>query len=422
MYKQILFLAWIAWSAVWGWCPMQAQSDSRFTNDATLVADQGQTAILRSSGIHEKKKEAMVAAILSAFDTYFYSGIQGLNEDRPVFSDPQTTAQRDYARRILQENRYTVFIGTINEDLVQYQKLPTKGYKAIVQFELKTEALYRDMVRSKVIEGPKDDPITIDSVVPQFTMTVVPFKPTGTTYSEALKNNYEIRNAIARISAKLKEKRYEMKDFLAVVAAVERKIQMEQDKTVMSNDKLLISQTQADVYVEVDLAKNIQSTGGVGIVNLKAYELASGNLLSSAQGKSKRYQKYTWADLYDRAIDACLDDFIKQLTVSWAGKIEQGNQFVINFAIAPEATVDFSTEVMGFPLSDILQRWIKKHAMNGRYHLAGSVDESVQFDQVQIAAGTELEFVQQLYLYMRDELNLNTNRRQSGNTFYITIL
>ena len=157
-------------------------------------------------------------------------------------------------------------------------------------------------------------------------------------------------------------------------------------------------------------------------MNLKAYELASGNLLSSAQGKSKRYQKYTWADLYDRAIDACLDDFIKQLTVSWAGKIEQGNQFVINFAIAPEATVDFSTEVMGFPLSDILQRWIKKHAMNGRYHLAGSVDESVQFDQVQIAAGTELEFVQQLYLYMRDELNLNTNRRQSGNTFYITIL
>ena len=152
--------------------------------------------------------------------------------------------------------------------------------------------------------------------------------------------------------------------------------------------------------------------------------MASGNLLSSAQGKSKRYQKYLLADLYDRAIDDCLDDFIKQLTVSWAGKSSKGNQFVISFAIAPESAIDFSTEVgsMGFPLSDILQMWIKKHAMNGRYHLAGSVDESMQFDQVQIAAGNELEFVQQLYLYMRDELNINTNRRQSGNTFYITIL
>ena len=114
MYKHIFLFAWIVLSFLGGWFPMQAQSDSRFTNDATLVADQGQTAILRSSGIHEKKKEAMVAAVLSAFDTYFYAGIQGLNEDRPLFSDPQTKAQRDYARRILQENRYTLFIGTIN--------------------------------------------------------------------------------------------------------------------------------------------------------------------------------------------------------------------------------------------------------------------------------------------------------------------
>lgn len=426
MYKHIFLFAWIALSFLGGWFPMQAQSDSRFTNDATLVADQGQTAILRSSGIHEKKKEAMIAAVLSAFDTYFYAGIQGLNEDRPLFSDPQTKAQRDYARRILQENRYTLFIGTINENLVQYEKLPIKGYKAIVQFELKTEALYRDMLRSKVIEKPDErkDVVEIAEEVPQFTMTIVPFKPTGTTYSEALKDNYEIRNAITRISAKLKERHYEMKDFLAVVDAVERRVQMEQDKTVMSNDKLLISQTQADVYIEVDLGKNIQPNGGVGAANLKAYEVASGNLLSSAQGKSKRYQKYLLADLYDRAIDDCLDDFIKQLTVSWAGKSSKGNQFVISFAIAPESAIDFSTEVgsMGFPLSDILQMWIKKHAMNGRYHLAGSVDESMQFDQVQIAAGNELEFVQQLYLYMRDELNINTNRRQSGNTFYITIL
>lgn len=35
---------------------VSAQSSENFTNDATLVSDQGRTAIILSSGIHEKKK------------------------------------------------------------------------------------------------------------------------------------------------------------------------------------------------------------------------------------------------------------------------------------------------------------------------------------------------------------------------------
>ncbi|WP_455635894.1 DUF6175 family protein [Parabacteroides sp.] len=426
MYKYtIIILAWIVWLGTGMSFSAQAQSNGHFTNDATLVTDNGQTATIRSSGIHEKKKEAKVLAILSAFDTYFYAGIEGLNEGRPLFGDPQTTAQRDYARRILEEDRYTLFIGTIIEDLIRYEKLPSKGYKATVQFELKTEALYRDMIRSKIIEKPNKRKTAqdIDKTVHQFTLTVVPFKHEGTTYYQALKNNYEIRNIITRINTLLKERHYEVKDFVGMVEATYRRVQMEQDKTVMSNDKYLISQTQADVYIEVDLAKNIQASGGMGATNLKAYEVSSGNLLSSAQGTTRRYQKYVLTDLYNRALDDCWDDFIKQLTLNWAEKGTKGNLFIISFAIAPEATVDFSTEVgsMGFPLADVLTMWVKKNAMNGRYNLSGSVDESMQFD-VYIAPGQEQEFVQKLYTYMRDELNINTNRRKDQTTFFITIL
>lgn len=62
----------------------------------------------------------------------------------------------------------------------------------------------------------------------------------------------------------LKTKKYEVKDFLAVVAAAERDLQFEMDKTVMSNDKQLINQTQADVYITVDLANNRRPDGGMG--------------------------------------------------------------------------------------------------------------------------------------------------------------
>ena len=75
----------------------------------------------------------------------------------------------------------------------------------------------------------------------------------------------------------------------------------------------------------------------MGVVNLKAYEVSTGNLLSSAEGKSKRYRDYIIANLYDRALENCLDGFIQQLTSNWASKITDGNQYAINFAIAPES-------------------------------------------------------------------------------------
>ena len=207
------------------------------------------------------------------------------------------------------------------------------------------------------------------------------------------------------------------------MASVDRDLQFEMDKTVMSNDKQLINQTQADVYITVDLANNRRPDGGMGVVNLKAYEVSTGNLLSSAEGKSKRYRDYIIANLYDRALENCLDGFIQQLTSNWASKITDGNQYAINFSIAPESALDMSTQVgsRGFPLADVLTLWIKMHAFNGKYHLAGCVALEIKFDQVQIQQGQEQEFILSLYTYLRDELGISCNRRQSGKTYYITI-
>ena len=120
---------------------VSAQSSENFTNDATLVSDQGRTAIILSSGIHEKKKEAVAMAILSAFDTYFFSGIAGLNDDMPLIGELETQEQKDYVKRIFKENRYTQFIGLVTEVNGSPEKMPTRQFKATIQFELKTDAL-----------------------------------------------------------------------------------------------------------------------------------------------------------------------------------------------------------------------------------------------------------------------------------------
>lgn len=403
--------------------PAIGQNSSNFTNDATLITNQDNTAIVLSSGIHEKKKEAVQMAVLSAFDTYFFSGITGLNDDNPLFGENNDKALKDYLERFFLQGRYTQFIGTCTEVEGSPEKLPTKQFKATVQVELKLKALGNDLKRNKLIKPKLIKPTEIDAVVPQFTLTVVPFKPEGHTYAGILKSNFEIRSAMAQVEGILKEKNYATKDFLAVVDAAYKSNQFETDKTAGSMDKLLLEQTNADVYITVDLAKNENNEGGIVYVNIKAYELSSGNLLSSAEGQSNRYRKFTIADLCKRAIDSTIDPFMAKLTKSWADKADKGNIYVLRMSIAPEATIDFSNEVgtMGFPLSDILTLWVKQHAHNGRYHLQGVVDNQLNFDQVQIESGKETQFGTDLYTYLRDELGINCNKRQDGNTIYITI-
>lgn len=62
-------------------------AQENYSRDVILQEKKSNTIVLKSTGEHEKKKEAVLMAVKSAFDTYMFAGIAGINEDKPLIPE-----------------------------------------------------------------------------------------------------------------------------------------------------------------------------------------------------------------------------------------------------------------------------------------------------------------------------------------------
>ncbi len=89
-----------------------------------------------------------------------------------------------------------------------------------------------------------------------------------------------------------------------------------------------------------------------------------------------------------------------------------------------------SSEVgtQGLQLSDELELWMEEHAYKNNYHIQGTTDRQMIFDDVRIplkdpATGNNYntnKFALEIFKFMRS-LGLKIARDIKGNTIYITI-
>jgi len=407
----------------------------QYTNDATLVQKKKATAVVRSSGIHEKKKEATLMAIKSAFDTYFTYGIEGLNDNKPLLSEDEQNNASAYMDRFFDDKgmRYLSFVANYEEDK-NPERLPNKMYKANVTLEIYVDALNKDLLRSNVRKKTAAEK-SVEDVQPdvyQPTIMVVPYKQGDRSYREILRETkyVDYRTAMARVQDAFIKKGYTIKEVMAVLEATEKSMAFESNTSVESFDGHLINNSGADVYVTVDVGHNSNYEGSLGSVALVAYERASGRLLASKNGITKRYQKAVYADLYRIAIGMIVDDFLKDMTLAYAKKAELGNTFVLRVSTGNSSATDMETDVpsLGIPLSDAIRLWLRKNALNGRFHVQGSTRDLIIFDEIQVpskaAEGYFLDandFALEIFNYLRNDLNINCDKRVDGSTIYITI-
>lgn len=406
-----------------------------YSNDANLVQKKKATAVVRSSGIHEKKKEATLMAIKSAFDTYFTYGIDGLNDNKPLLTEEELIDASEYLTRFFDDKgmRYLSFVANYQEDK-NPERLPNKMYKANVTFEIYVDALAKDLLRSNVRKKTAAEKSTeeIQNEVYQPTIMVVPYKQSDRSYREILRETQYVdyRNAIARVQDEFIKKGYTIKEVMAVLEATEKSMAFESNTSVESFDGHLINNSGADVYVTVDAGHNTNAEGSVGSITLVAYERASGRLLGSKQAITQRYRKALYSDLYRIAIGTIADSFLKDVTLAYAKKTEQGNTFVLRVSTGNSSTTDLDSNVpsLGVPLSDALRLWLRKNALNGRFHVQGTTRDLIIFDEIQVpskaAEGYFLDandFALEIFSYLRNELNINCDKRVDGSTIYITI-
>lgn len=400
---------------------------AQYGGDAMLLEGSENVSVVRCSAIGKNKKEAIEEAKKAAVYLYLYNGIAGINNDQPLLGYNPSDKTKKYADGILESGRYNVFCGN-----AEFQKdlsgKASSGYKACVNLELYTKLLYNDLKNGGYIalNASQTNLNEIQSMIQIPTIMVVPYCKTGENFQTKLQSATNIRMAVSKVNQGFIGKGVETKDIEQMIRIAESQEAMNYG---MSLNDLVLNDCGADVAVYVDMTPSTNENGTTISLTLKAVDVSTGNTYATRSEVTPR--KRASVDLICAAlVDAIIDDFLKQITSAFSRKTGSGNNISITLNIAATSMVTFDYEMSDYtPLRDALHLWVRKNAVDGRFHLKGSTKTMMMFDGIQIPnkdpeTGEHLDvndFSLKLYRYLRSQ-GLQIERDVNNNRITITIL
>lgn len=396
-----------------------------YSNEVTCVKADDNLAIITASGISDKKKEVYNMALKSIFNAIFLNGIDGVENGQPLIGKEDSYYMSQFFG-----SRYMLFVKDY-ETAGEPVRQPSKLYKGTVTAQILLGALKKDLIRNKLMEKSEEERSMKETreQIALPTIMVVPYKRNDrNSYVTILKNDFDLRIAVSTVKdgfVKLGVKT------IAAEGKLEGTLRASEweSKNADSNDKQLLMNSGADVYVIVDLQKDISATAGSRVsLIMTARETATGMDLASRKSWTNRFRTTDVDKLCAYAAQDVLDGFLKDISKEFARKVEHGNTVVLRVSLADNAINTMNSRINGnTTLSAYIRNWVRKNAQGGRYHIQGAVDDSLIFDSVQIPAkdsdGLPLDcitFADNLMNYLNDS-GIDSEHRVDGNTIYLTI-
>lgn len=403
-----------------------------YTDAASVLQTAGAETIFETSGVSDSKKTVEANALKSLFHQLFYVGVEGVNNGQPLVVKENMAYTNGFFN---DQARYTFYVVGKPEPYDKTTKLGS-NYRATYKVRIRLQKLLTDMKtngvyadKSKVENLSTADVHDAQNIVLP-TIIVVPYKKAGESYSSILQNDYDRRIAVSSVQSGFEKINITTVDLQAKIDAVQRRAAYEQNSNAAdSNDKQLLMTSGADVYVTVDMNKDIQPSGSRVSIIMKAYETASGSILASkTAAPTRRYQTTATDALCKYAVDdnikAFLDDIVKNF------KPANGTRVVLQFAIDGSSSTTMNDQMgrNNYSLSNIIRQWVRKNAYEGKFHLQGVMDESMIFDYVMIPPkdedGLRMDAAQYAFIieqYLKETENINCSTRVDGNNILVTI-
>lgn len=402
------------------------QAQDNFSRDVIYLSGEG-TITLKSTASSSEKKQAIPMAVKSAIDTYLFAGIQGVDDGKPILKESDRSTHSYYFDRLYENNRYAVFAKPT--DSPKPKKNALGLWEVTVTVLLYKDALDRDLLQNNMRQ-PEASEMSAEEVSDKGinpSIMVVPYKQDNETYKQILSRDSDKRIAISKVQEEFRSIGVTTVDFEAKYNAALRSNEFEYENAGSFDDQLIKS-SGADIYVSVDIIKRNTGSKGSVSLTLKAYETATGNLLSS------QISNYSGTTSFDRlcvgAIHKVSEEFLAEVVESLAKTIDRGTSVTLRVGIAEGSYRTLNDEVGNdglFVISDYIRTWIRKNAVGGVFHQQGKTDLSMILDNIQIPNKDENgilqdanDFAVRLTRYLK-KLGINASNRLDGNTIYLTI-
>ena len=273
----------------------------------------------------------------------------------------------------------------------------------------------------------QETPSKVSTVQPK--IMVIPYIKQGEDLRETLENDVNKRIVLTNIKEAFDGRGFTTIDPIAKLKAIsQNQVFMEDSQKDLKT--LLIENSGADIYVEAEINLQLTSSGNSVDIILTGYEISTGNSLANKVGRSGKFYTEDIGRLGSKAVEQCAEDFLQTMQMKFTDIVENGRSIIINVSVDEGSSILLSSEVgnQGLTLSDELELWMEEHAFQNNYHIQGTTDKLMIFDDVRIPlkdpnTGRNYNinrFSLELFKFAKT-LDINVQRSINGNTLYFTI-
>jgi len=285
------------------------------------------------------------------------------------------------------------------------------------------------LIFSNNIQGQNSDSIKKQILTVQPKIMVIPYTREGEDIRTVLENDENIRIAITKIKEAFDNRGFTTVDFVAKLkAAKDNNLFTSENQADIKSQ--IIQMSGADIYIQSEVIVEKSQTGNSVKIILTGFEASTGNSLSNKLGESGKFYTDDFNKLASKAVESCIEDFLNVMQIKFTDIVNNGKSVIIDICFDPNSQYKMSSEIGtdGLPLSDIIEIWMEQNAYKNNYHIQGTTDLKMIFDDVRIplkdlTTGTNYnpnKFALEIYKFFKS-LGLQCSKDIKGSTIYITI-
>lgn len=278
-------------------------------------------------------------------------------------------------------------------------------------------------------QTPQPEVPTAATTTVQPKIMVIPYVKAGEDLRTILENDVNKRIVLTKIREAFDSRGFTTVDFVARLKALSQSDAMKSDSQT-DLKSMLVASSGADLYVEAEMDVLLTASGNAVKVLLTGYDTSSGASLSNKVGESGKFYTDDMGKLASKAVEQCATDFLNTMQAKFTDIVDNGRTIVVDFSLDEASTLTFASEIgtQGLPLSDEIMLWIESQAHKGNYHVQGTTDRQMIFDEVRVplkdpktgANYNVQKFGLEVFKFMRS-LGLSIERNTKANTLYIKI-
>ena len=210
-------------------------------------------------------------------------------------------------------------------------------------------------------------------------------------YKQAFQEDTELGQVISKIGALMIDRGFPLKDAEQELKAIETR-NAEDNMTTSKTSGSSISESpldilkkraKADIIIQIWWKVNkVDDQKSVSFI-LEAFDAYTSKRIASSTGNGSPSNEIIPVQL-EKAILANIDPFAGQLQSHFDDMFTNGREIMLTIKIWDSWENDLETEFDGEELTDIIDDWMAKNTVSGRYNMTDATDNIIRFEQVRI--------------------------------------